>query len=151
MARMVASIATSPTLSITAPQDRPALGPQPDIGTSDLLLGHVQWQPDRAPRIPVRAHNNDTSRKHTRCADATPASSHGVPEWLYVAIVATLCLYLIIGGIAWASFIFQGVPVPDSFTTLLATIAGGLVGVLAPSASGGRPPPAEQKPPPWGQ
>jgi len=76
----------------------------------------------------------------------------GVPEWLYVAIVATLCLYLIIGGIAWASFIFQGVPVPDSFTTLLATIAGGLVGVLAPSASGGRPPPAEQKPPPpWGQ
>lgn len=62
--------------------------------------------------------------------------SNGVPDWLYVAIVAALSLYLVIGGIAWAMFIYRGVPVPDSFATLLATIAGGLVGVLAPSAGG---------------
>jgi hypothetical protein len=88
---------------------------------------------------------------------------NGVPEWLYIAIVATLGLYLIIGGIAWASFIYQGIPVPDSFTTLLATIAGGLVGVLAPSGGGrGRPsppgqgepsqqgePPRQGEPPTW--
>jgi hypothetical protein len=29
-------------------------------------------------------------------------------------------------------FIYNGVAVPDSFTTILATIAGGLVGVLGP-------------------
>ena len=71
----------------------------------------------------------------------------GVPEWLYVAIVAALSLYLIIGGIAWAAFIYQGVPVPDSFTTLLATIAGGLVGVLAPNAGGGSSPSRQDEPP----
>jgi hypothetical protein len=75
---------------------------------------------------------------------------NGIPEWLYVVIVATLCLYLIIGGVVWASFIYQGVPVPDSFTTLLATIAGGLVGVLAPSAGGGRPSQSRQDEPPTG-
>ena len=56
----------------------------------------------------------------------------GLPDWLYVAIVAALGLYFIIGAIAWAIFICNGVAVPDSFTTILATIAGGLVGVLAP-------------------
>ncbi len=63
----------------------------------------------------------------------------GLPDWLYVAIVAALGLYFVIGGIAWATFIYNGVPVPDSFTTILATIAGGLVGVLAPSGGAGRP------------
>jgi hypothetical protein len=53
----------------------------------------------------------------------------GLPDWLYVAIVAALGLYFVIGGIAWTTFIYNGIPVPDSFTTILATIAGGLVGV----------------------
>jgi hypothetical protein len=57
----------------------------------------------------------------------------GLPDWLYVAIVAALGLYFIIGGIAWTTFIWNGVAVPESFTTILATIAGGLVGVLAPT------------------
>ena len=73
---------------------------------------------------------------------------NGVPDWLYVAIVAALSLYLVIGGIAWAMFIYQGVPVPDSFATLLATIAGGLVGVLAPSAGGGSSSRQDGPPPP---
>jgi hypothetical protein len=64
----------------------------------------------------------------------------GLPDWLYVAIVAALGLYFVIGGIAWTTFIYNGVAVPESFTTILATIAGGLVGVLAPTASPGRPP-----------
>jgi hypothetical protein len=63
----------------------------------------------------------------------------GLPDWLYVAIVAALGLYFLIGGIAWATFIYNGIPVPDSFTTILATIAGGLVGVLAPTAGPARP------------
>ena len=52
----------------------------------------------------------------------------GLPDWLYVAIVAALGLYFIIGGIAWTTFIYNGIPVPDSFATILATIAGGPVG-----------------------
>ena len=74
----------------------------------------------------------------------------GLPDWLYIAIVAALGLYFVIGGIAWATFIYNGVAVPDSFTTILATIAGGLVGVLA--LTGGPParssqPSREQRPP----
>jgi hypothetical protein len=61
-----------------------------------------------------------------------------LPDWLYVAIVATLGLYFVIGGIAWTTFIYNGIAVPDSFTTILATIAGGLVGVLAPVGSPAR-------------
>jgi hypothetical protein len=75
----------------------------------------------------------------------------GLPDWLYVAIVAALGLYFIIGAVAWATFIYNGVAVPDSFTTILATIAGGLVGVLAPSNAGaGRSagPGREERPPP---
>jgi hypothetical protein len=63
----------------------------------------------------------------------------GLPDWLYVAIVAALGLYFVIGGIAWTTFIYNGTPVPDSFTTILATIAGGLVGVLAPTGGPARP------------
>jgi hypothetical protein len=59
-----------------------------------------------------------------------------LPDWLYVAIVVALGLYFVIGAIAWTTFIWNGVAVPDSFTTILATIAGGLVGVLAPSSAG---------------
>jgi hypothetical protein len=65
----------------------------------------------------------------------------GLPDWLYVAVVGALGLYFVIGGVAWATFIHNGVPVPDSFATILATIAGGLVGVLAPSGRSGRPSP----------
>jgi hypothetical protein len=61
-----------------------------------------------------------------------------LPDWLYVAIVATLGLYFVIGGIAWTTFIYNRIPVPDSFTTILATIAGGLVGILAPTGSPAR-------------
>jgi hypothetical protein len=62
----------------------------------------------------------------------------GLPDWLYVVIVAALGLYFLIGAIAWTTFIYRGIPVPDSFTTILATIAGGLVGVLAPPGGAGR-------------
>jgi hypothetical protein len=49
----------------------------------------------------------------------------------------------------WTTFIYNGTPVPDSFTTILATIAGGLVGVLAPTGGPGRSSPSsrEQQPP----
>jgi drug/metabolite transporter (DMT)-like permease len=74
----------------------------------------------------------------------------GVPDWLYVAIVVALGVYFVIGGIAWTMFIWNGLNVPDSFVTLLATIAGGLVGVLAPSAASGRSPQGRDdgRPPP---
>jgi len=60
-----------------------------------------------------------------------------------------LGLYFIIGAIAWTTFIYNGIPVPDSFATILATIAGGLVGVLAPTGGQARssPPSREQRPP----
>jgi hypothetical protein len=72
-----------------------------------------------------------------------------LPDWLYVTIVAALGLYFVIGGIAWTMFIYNGVPVPDSFTTILATIAGGLVGVLAPTGGPARPsqPGRDERPP----
>ena len=72
-----------------------------------------------------------------------------LPDWLYVAIVATLGLYFIIGAIAWTTFIYNGIPVPDSFATILATIAGGLVGVLTPTGGSARPsPPSQEQRPP---
>jgi hypothetical protein len=73
----------------------------------------------------------------------------GLPDWLYVAIVAALGLYFVIGGIAWTMFIYNGVAVPESFTTILATIAGGLVGVLAPTGGPARSSqPRQQERPP---
>jgi hypothetical protein len=72
----------------------------------------------------------------------------GVPDWLYVAIVAALGLYFVIGAIAWATFIYNGIPVPDSFATILATIAGGLVGVLAPTGGPARSPESRPEEPP---
>jgi hypothetical protein len=62
----------------------------------------------------------------------------GLPDWLYIAIVAALGLYFVIGVIAWTMFIYNGIAVPDSFATILATIAGGLVGVLAPTGGSAR-------------
>jgi len=34
----------------------------------------------------------------------------GLPDWLYVAIVAALGLYFIIGAIAWTTFIYNRIP-----------------------------------------
>ena len=59
----------------------------------------------------------------------------GLPSWLYVLVVAALGIYFIVGGVAWAIIAYDGRNVPDSFSTLLATIAGGLVGVLAPAGT----------------
>jgi hypothetical protein len=72
-----------------------------------------------------------------------------LPEWLSVGIVVALGLYFVIGAIAWTTFIYNGIPVPDSFATILATIAGGLVGVLAPTGGPARPsqPSREHRPP----
>ena len=48
-------------------------------------------------------------------------------------------------------FIYNGVQVPELFITLLATIAGGLVGVLAPARGPGRSSQDQQDgPPPHG-
>lgn len=69
----------------------------------------------------------------------------GLPDWLYAAIVAALGVYFIIGGIAWTVFIYNGVVVPESFTTILATIAGGLVGVLAPTRGDARAPQSSEE------
>jgi hypothetical protein len=63
----------------------------------------------------------------------------GLPDWLYVAIVAALGLYFIIGAIAWTTFIYNGIPVPDSFATIL----------LAPTGGPARPsPPSQEQRPP---
>jgi uncharacterized membrane protein HdeD (DUF308 family) len=59
----------------------------------------------------------------------------GLPNWLYVLVVASLGIYFIIGGVAWAIIAYEGRSIPESFSTILATIAGGLVGVLTPSGS----------------
>lgn len=56
----------------------------------------------------------------------------GIQEWLYVIIVASLALYLVIGVITWSWMILAGVAAPDSFTTILAAIAGALAGIVAP-------------------
>jgi uncharacterized membrane protein YqgA involved in biofilm formation len=73
--------------------------------------------------------------------------STGLPDWLYTAIVVVLGLYFVIGGITWSVLIYNGIQAPDSFATILATIAGGLVGVLSPVRVTTRPPqPAESAP-----
>lgn len=53
-------------------------------------------------------------------------------DWLYVVIVGALAAYLVIGVVAWTWMLLAGIAAPASFTTILATIAGGLVGILAP-------------------
>lgn len=54
----------------------------------------------------------------------------GTPAWLYTAIVLILGVTLITGVISWVWLTFDGKPLPDGLATLLATIAGGLVGTL---------------------
>ena len=53
-------------------------------------------------------------------------------DWLYILIVGSLALYLVIGVVAWSWMLLTGVAAPGAFTTILATISGGLVGILAP-------------------
>ncbi|MGH8932047.1 MAG: hypothetical protein ACRDZO_15860 [Egibacteraceae bacterium] len=54
------------------------------------------------------------------------------PDWLYTLVVAALGIYFVIGALVWSFLILSGRTVPDSFATVLATIAGGLIGVLKP-------------------
>ena len=64
-----------------------------------------------------------------------------LPNWLYILVVGALGLYMVIGGVAWALIAYEGRDVPDGFATLLATIAGGLIGIVThagPSRSGQR-------------
>ncbi|MGH2731949.1 MAG: hypothetical protein ACRDJG_03230 [Actinomycetota bacterium] len=58
----------------------------------------------------------------------------GTPNWLYALIVGSLALYLLVGVVAWTIMIFLGIRMPDGFAAILATIAGGLIGILTPSA-----------------
>lgn len=53
--------------------------------------------------------------------------------WLYAIVIGSLALYLVIGVIAWTWMILAGVDVPSGFTTVLSTIAGGLIGIVAPT------------------
>jgi hypothetical protein len=66
--------------------------------------------------------------------------SNGPPGWLYTGIVVVLGLYFVIGGITWSVLIYNGIQAPEAFATILATIAGGLVGVLSPVSVAARPP-----------
>lgn len=61
----------------------------------------------------------------------------GIEEWLYVGIAGALILYLVIGVVAWAWMIVEGIAAPAAFTTVLSTIAGGLIGILSPIKLGG--------------
>ncbi|MGH8899046.1 MAG: hypothetical protein ACRDZ4_18975 [Egibacteraceae bacterium] len=63
----------------------------------------------------------------------TEQQSGVIPDWLYTVIVASLGIYFVIGAIVWSILVFTGRQMPDSFATILATIAGGLVGKLAPA------------------
>jgi hypothetical protein len=116
-----------------------------------VLEHHLPPELSNGYKLDNSEHNDERSSGTTRVMRMQlQRRSSGLPEWLYIAIVVALGLYFVIGGIAWATFIWNGVAVPDSFTTILATIAGGLVGVLAPT--GGAAPPSqprqEEQPPP---
>jgi hypothetical protein len=52
------------------------------------------------------------------------------PDWLYVVIVLILGATLIVGVISWIWLTFENEQMPDGLATVLATIAGGLVGAL---------------------
>jgi uncharacterized integral membrane protein len=61
--------------------------------------------------------------RRTRMPTATPV-------WLYVLIVLILGATLIVGVVCWVWLTFDDKDIPDGLATLLATIAGGLVGAL---------------------
>jgi hypothetical protein len=60
------------------------------------------------------------------------------PTWLYLCIVLILGVTLMTGVISWVWLTFEDKQLPDSLGTVLATIAGGLVGALTMSEVGGR-------------
>jgi hypothetical protein len=97
-----------------------------------------QLQQQRQQRPDSSQHAAHTTQQPPR---QPPPRPHEKPR---------LGLYFVIGAIAWTTFIYNGIPVPDSFATILATIAGGLVGVLAPTAGPARSsePTQEGRPPP---
>jgi len=64
---------------------------------------------------------------------ATKKRSAIARDWLYIIIVASLGAYFVIGAIVWSILVLYGRQMPESFATILATIAGGLVGVLTPA------------------
>jgi hypothetical protein len=55
------------------------------------------------------------------------------PSWLYIFIVLILGATLIAGVVSWIWLTFENKQMPDGLATVLATIAGGLVGVLTMS------------------
>jgi hypothetical protein len=55
-----------------------------------------------------------------------------VDDVLYVAIAGALALYLVIGVVAWAWMAVRQIEAPAAFTTTITTVAGGLIGLLAP-------------------
>lgn len=55
-----------------------------------------------------------------------------IGDWLHLLIVGALASYLVIGVVAWTWMLVAGIPAPAAFTTILSTIAGGLIGILAP-------------------
>lgn len=56
-----------------------------------------------------------------------------VNDGLYLLIVAALALYFVIGGIAWAVLTYEGKAMPEGLAATIATVGGGLLGVLAPT------------------
>lgn len=56
----------------------------------------------------------------------SPAAS----GWLYVFIVIILGATLLTGVVSWVWLTFEERPLPDGLATVIATIAGGLVGAL---------------------
>lgn len=51
---------------------------------------------------------------------------------LYGIVLAVLGLALLGGVAGWIAFVFADKTMPDGLSTLIALIAGGLIGVLAP-------------------
>jgi hypothetical protein len=62
--------------------------------------------------------------------------------WLYLLIVLILGAALLVGVVCWIWLTFEDKRMPDGLATVLATIAGGLVGALTMGELGrarGRP------------
>lgn len=55
-------------------------------------------------------------------------------DGLYLVIVTALALYFVIGGIAWAVLTYEGKAMPEGLAATIATVGGGLLGVLSPTA-----------------
>ena len=56
-----------------------------------------------------------------------------VNDGLYLVIVTALALYFVIGGIAWAVLTYEGKKMPEGLASTIATVGGGLLGVLSPT------------------